>query len=62
MQKNERLYLRLTKPQKVRLFEAVKNLNEQAQEPSSKMSVSAFLEKAIERAIKQAQRKARETK
>ena len=60
MAKSERIHLRISKAQKVRLFEVVQNLNNQEQEQTSNMSVSAFLERAIESAIKQAQRKVRE--
>ena len=62
MAKSERIHLRISKAQKVRLFEVVQNLNSQEQEQNSNLSVSAFLELAIERAIKQAQRKVRERK
>lgn len=60
MRKTKKIFMRITESQKVRLFDTVSKLNEISSEHNSKISVSAFLEQAIERAIKQAQRKVRE--
>jgi hypothetical protein len=60
MAKSERIHLRISKAQKVRLFEVVQNLNNLGQTQDAKITVSAFLHLAVERAIKQAQRKVRE--